>query len=887
MSATGSSAGQVTLGVHRERIREMRHQAQTLRRSGATGSQVAHWFSLSLDAVLIETYQTSLWQAAAGRGDVYRRLIHEGAMVAIGGTGRGDLAPYSDLDLMFLHHHPPSEAWLEAVAVCVRQLWDSGLQVGHRVIGVGDVLRLAPQDPHFATALLEVRLLYGNERLVHEQRNNFRFQLKRHRSSYLQACLASRLKEREQSHGNSVHLLEPDVKRSVGGLRDLQLIRWFSIILSGWGDWDSLRWQRLLTSDEIRVLRQAYDYLMTIRIDLHGRHQRAHDILTREDQLILSELWQIAGRPGQKPVECFMQKYFMHTTRVAEIAERFVARVRPLPWWRRWHQGFTQLRLDGTYLIGTDAVDVLPRLRVEQASSLDGILRLAITAARYRRNISWGMQELIQRFHGEWSVQPFTQTTGGLLWELLNTPGHLGPVLRVLDRLDVLATLIPALRGIRCLLQFNQYHAYTVDEHTLRCIEAVEKLLGDTSPLGEAYRAVKPKALLHLALLLHDAGKGREEDHCDVGASLAAETADRLGLSAAHRDTLVFLVKHHLEMAKLAFRRDTHDPEVLLRFTHLVGSPERLQMLYVHTVADLMAVAPHVWNDWKADLLAGLYQRSMVWLNGQASLLAEENRRQEIIQRVHRVRPQELSLEEVSKHLQHFPSHYWLATPPERLAEDLLAIRQLQPQDILTDAAYDHETSTMEYRVITSEQVTRGCFHKLTGVLSALRMEILSALICTSDTGIIIDSYRVIDHDHAGEVPDFRREEVRQMIQRVLRGDQAVDELFHKRRRVVSHQRRGPVSDLPSRIVFDNDASDRCTVLDVFAHDRPGLLYTIARTLFEYGLSVELARIATHFDQVVDVFYITTLEGEKLTQPERLQALQSALEQRLRELEDA
>ena len=319
-------------------------------------------------------------------------------------------------------------------------------------------------------------------------------------------------------------------------------------------------------------------------------------------------------------------------------------------------------------------------------------------------------------------------------------------------------------------------------------------------------------------------------------------------------------------------------------------------MLFVLTAADISAVGPGVWNEWKAELTTTLYERTMLWLSGKSHLFDEATRLKTIKQQVAALitektvekrpgnRPT-VELAPLAKQLDQFPPHYLLETPPARIADDFRIAHTRQPDEIHVEANYDAETSTVEYRIITHEQIAPGCFHKLSGVLSAKRLAILSAAICTTQDGVIIDVYRVRDADHAGEIPTWRVDEITLAIRKVLRGEIDVETLLKSRGRFAFQSLRGPVSDLPMRVVIDNESSDRYSVIDVFAHDRPGLLYAITRTLYELNLSVILAKIATHFDQVLDVFFVTEADQQKISDTERLKFIRELLTEKLTDFE--
>lgn len=591
------------------------------------------------------------------------------------------------------------------------------------------------------------------------------------------------------------------------------------------------------------------------------------------------------------PVERFMQEYFRHSMAIAEIAQRFVARHRRRPIGAQFVRFVMTHYVDGVYRVGLDQIDVSQRHRATVCSSLERILALYLTAVMNGVGLSPKLVDQVKQSTRELTGE-LTSEAIHLFLRILKQSSYLGATLRSMYETGVLELVVPAMKHTRCLLQFNQYHSYTVDEHTLRAVEAAEQFEADVGPLGTAYHAIRHKELLHLAILLHDAGKGYDEDHSEVGRRIAEETATRLQLPEHQRDLLVFLVHRHLIMAHLAFRRDIADPEILLRFNHEVGSPESLRMLYVLTAADLTAVGPGVWNDWKNQLLTALFERAMVSLSGKHYLFQEPSRLQQLKDEVVRFIAPKAGTDDnapteewIQQRLDAFPPHYLIANSPERIARDLDRIRQQRHGEIDVEGRYEADTDTVEYRVITREDVASGCFHKITGVLTAKRMEILSAQISTSQDRVIVDSYHVLDHDYTGEVPAFRIEEVSQAIRRVLAGEITVEDLMRSHRRYNLDGLDGPVSNLPMRVVIDNDSSERCTILDVFAHDRPGLLYTIAKTIVDLDLSVMLAKISTHFDQIVDVFYITGADGEKIRDGRRLVDIRQQLSANIAEFE--
>ena len=876
------------LAQRREQLAALRERARRLLVGGATGIQAAAAISEETDRFVVELYEHAVEELQPAQ----RRLISQhGALVAVGGTGRGDLAPHSDVDLLFLYHGPVQELYGRFAAQVVRDCWDAGVKLGHSVRSLSDSISLARADIQIATSLVETRCLSGNEELVERLRADFHKKVIRGRvRQFIDDCLAAREIESQQ-HGAAVGQLEPDVKRALGGLRDLHLIRWVGYACQGAASFDSLRLEGALGKRDARRLLAAWEYVTRIRMDLHFHAGKPQDVLTRDEQLRIAGEREIEGTTAQRPVELLMQTFFRHSTAIAEISRRFVTRQRPRKVLGRLVRSTLTHRADGIYKVSPDLIDAAPRHHGTICRSLESLLDLFLLASRYGVELSPNLIEAVREAAPGVSPE-VTPKVARLFIEILSRSGRLGRVLRTMYATGVLELVVPEMAHTRCLLQFNQYHSYTVDEHTFRAIEAAEAFEDDDGPLGAAYRKLHHKEILHLALLLHDAGKGYEGDHSEIGETIADRVAVRLRLPEHQCEVLRLLVRKHLLMAHLAFRRDISEPQAVLQFTHDVGSHETLRMLFVLTAADMTAVGPGVWTDWKAELLSELYDSAVQVLGGQRYLFHREDRIRELKEQVRSaIVPLEPGGEDlevgdwIDRQLDAFPHHYLTLTPASRVAADLDVVRELEPGEIVVETKYDAETGTVDYRVILHEQTASRGTHRIAGVLAAKRMEIISAQICKSSRGYLIDSFRVVDGDYEGEVPDVRLGEVTSAIESVLRSERSVRSLFQAHRRFGDAGGRAPTSTLPMRVVIDNDSSSRCTVIEVFAHDQPGLLYTISRTLFDLHLSIEQARISTHLDQVVDVFYVTDFEGRKVKQQERLIEIRETLKEKISDFE--
>ncbi|MCC7419281.1 MAG: [protein-PII] uridylyltransferase [Planctomycetaceae bacterium] len=884
-TATGTvSAPPPPNAENRARLAEARARAQRLFEGGATGVQIAYAVSEGVEALL-----GSLYAAALARfSPADQALIAEhSAMIAVGGTGRGDLAPYSDVDLLFLYDAGAERAFRDFAGQLVRDCWDAGFKLGHSIRNPAETISLAKGDPQVATALVEARLLAGSRiRFDRFQRDVYRKVFRGRARTCLEAFVESRDKERNQT-GASGYELEPDLKKSLGGLRDLHLLRWVGYAFYGTADFESLRLKGALTRDEALTLINAHDFLLRLRADLHFHAGKSQDVLTRDEQLRIAEQRGIEPTPGMRPVERFMREYFRQGTAMLQVVRRFLVTHSRLPIIRRMKRSLIMHRVNGMFRAGDGHIEALPRYRAQVCSRLESILKLYCSGAMYGYVPEPSLVEQIRQNVPNLSHQ-LSDESASLFLRLMGCTGRLGAALRSLYECGVLELIVPSMVHARCLLQFNQYHHYTVDEHTLRTIEECERFDHDPGPIGQAYRQVRNKRILHLALLLHDLGKGFEEDHSEVGRVLAQQMAERLRLPDRDAETLVFLVHQHLKLATIALRRDLDDQKMLVALSQEIGSPETLRMLYVLTAADISGVGPGTFTGWKAELLTALYDRLMHILSGQRPAQQATDRLQRISDQVRYEfaplgdDPDSASQREwVREQLGALPPHYVLAVPPDRILDDLRAIRKLAPGDVHVEPSYDRETECVEYRIIADSAVSDGCFYKIAGTLTAKRMEIIAAQISTTTAGTVLDTFRVVDRDFQGEVPQDRMDEVAALIRSVLTGRTDPETLFQKSRRYGGSRPPAPISDLPMKVVVGNDASDRGTIIDVFAHDRTGLLYTITRGLYDLGLSISLAKISTHFDQVVDVFYVTDANGARVTDEVRLSQVREELTHRI------
>ncbi len=836
------------------------------------GIQVCTRLTDLLDTVILDLFESALTEIGRTWPDIQSQI----ALVPYGGYGRREMAPYSDVDLMLLYA-PGAEAVATPFAQqLVRDVSDLGVDLGFSMRSVRDACQLSSRDAVIFTSLVDSRFLGGSVRLYTQFVNAFA-QMTRRRAHALVLLVEQARREERAKYGETVYLLEPNIKRSRGGLRDLQLVRWIGFARYGHREPEHLQRSGLLTTEEYSSLRKAQEFLLRLRNELHFHAKSAHDVLHRADQMRLAEIQDYQGREGMRPVEEFMQEYFFHTSTVRQIVGNFIDGARwRYPRLRQLAAALTSHRVGREFHVGPVHISATKRGLQLLRTNLADVLRLMELAGRYNCRIdhpTWQAIRQAMMSRDNWEVN---QDTAQRFLSFLSQSNQLGRQLRQLHELRVLSKLIPGFEHSRCLLQFNEYHKYTVDEHSIRAVERATEFAQQNSILGQAYREIKARHLLHLALLVHDLGKGYPEDHSEVGARLALQVAKALYLTEREAEMLRFLVHRHLMLPHLAFRRDTSDESIVLQHAAEIGSPATLRMLFVLSCADLAAVGPGVLNEWKQDVLEQLYLRMMDHLTGgvnSGSAGRTAARKLELLQDPRCLADPKWFQEQIAR----LPAAYLDGPGSETVLPDLVRLQALPRDEALAWGRFLPERNVVEYSVGAYEDQVAGIFHRLTGALTGQGLEILSAEIHTLADRLCLDRFYVQDNDFRGEPSADRFASVCSALVKSMKEPLGTPPAFRRTWQAKTRQATRPLTDLPTQVRIDNATSDLFTIIDVFAHDRPGLLYQIARTLFELQLSVATARIGTHLDQVVDVFYVTENSGEKVQGELRMQEIRESL----------
>ncbi len=803
------------------------------------------------------------------------------ALLAVGGYGRAELAPYSDLDLLFLYSGPRLSQMRPVLTNLLRLLWDAGLAVGHSFRTVGDCITTALDDPHLRTALVNIRFLAGNKGL----HNSLQEALEKDRRRRVDSFLTAIRRESDTRHakfGAAVCLQEPNIKETAGGLRDFHTALWLAHARHGYKTLDEMRAHDLVSEIESRRALRAYDFLWRIRHSAHFLMRRKTERLALDIQPVLAEQLGYKSTAHLLASEKLMRDYYRHARELQLFSEALEARVvdNELPV-SRWGRGRAtepksepfsirrgRLQFDGEQdFFDKKPLAIFSALALGQAARVPFDFRLREILTQSLRAIGPASRASVE--------------VSNAFFGLLRRRGRAGYVLRSMHELGLLARLIPEFSRISLLVQHDLYHHFTVDEHTLRAVEALDELHTSENKHRAHLRAVfeqlENPALLYLALLLHDIGKGQGRGHIARGAQLAERVCRRFGLKEEDARKVVLLVKQHVTMAHLAQRRDLNESRLISDFAGQVESLEVLNMLLLLTYADLNAVGPGVWTDWKATLLWDLYRRARKILTGEDAVVDDLSELARIKEEIARAITPALPFSEVERHLALLPDRYLRITVPALAAMHIQITETVKAEGFACRWARPGKSST-ELTVAAPDR--HGLFADLAGTLAANGIEILSAEVNTREDGIAIDGFTLRQASTRRAVEEDRYQAIEQSLRRAVAGELNVSDLVERwstrnapRKRTSANP--GRRRSLP-QVICDNEAAAASTVVEVHAIDEPGLAYKIASVLAGLGLEIVCARIATERSDALDVFYVTESDGLKLSE-EMAAAVEGAL----------
>ena len=801
------------------------------------------------------------------------------SVVATGGYGRGELAPGSDIDLLFVHP-AKRNAWCESVIeFTLHMLWDLGLKVGHAARTLAECSRLAKADSTIRTALLEARYVAGDRKLFEEMRANFRKEPV-DGAAFVQAKLAER-DARHTRQGASRYLVEPNIKEGKGGLRDLQTLYWIGKYLYRVDDTRDLVAHNVFTQSEFETFQKAESFLWDVRVRLHYLMGPQEERLSFDAQPALAAAMGFTDPDPRRAVEKFMKAYFLVAKDVGDLTRIFCAALeeqnrKPKPALSRLLPGFLKPRAgDEDFYVENGRLNARPGAFERDPK---GLIRIFHIADEKNVDVHPSALRTITRSLGliDDALRADAQANR-LFIEILSSRRDPERALRRMNEAGVFGRFVPEFGRVVAMMQFNMYHHYTVDEHLIRAVGNVAAIergeLKNEHPLSsEIVKRVKSREALYCAMLMHDIAKNMKGDHSDEGADIARRLCPRLGLSPEDTAAVAWLVKNHLVMSDTAQKRDLADPKTVRDFVDAVQSPEMLRLLLILTVADIRAVGPGVWNGWKGQLLRELYYEAEALMTGGDAAPARSARMEEAKEAL-AGRIADLADAARERALTRHYDSYWLAfDAPAHERHARLMTEAEETGNLLALSAESNEFRSVTEIVIATPDHP-GLFSRLAGAISVSGGSIVDAKVFTTTDGFALDVFSVQDTDGGPFGDAARVERLRQAIVKTLTGQMAPRAHFARRK----PRRRNSAFRVRPRIHFDNDASTTATVVEVEGLDRPGLLYEVTRALFESGLSISSAIVSTYGERAMDVFYVRDGYGHKIVHPARLKSVEERL----------
>jgi len=811
-------------------------------------------------------------------------------IAAVGGYGRSEMAPQSDIDLLFLLPDKQTPKVEQAVEHMLYLLWDLGLKVGHATRTTDECLKLSKEDLTIQTALLDARFLWGHEALFTEFEQRFQEKVV---AGAGRQFVDAKLGERDDRHkrmGDTRYVVEPNLKDGKGGLRDLQTLYWIGKHIYGIHRWRDLVPHGVVSEDDAKAFKKAVDFLFTVRCALHYTTQRPQENLTFDVQHQLADQLGYQDRAGTRGVERFMKHYYLIAKTVGDLTRNLCAVLDEQH--KREQQRFGRLSRLFTRNVEGFRVDA-GRLTLEEQVSFEKdpllMFRLFQVAQDHDLDIHpfalKHVRDALKLVNAKLRKSP---EANAMFMDMLTSINKPQRILRMMGEVGLLGKFIPDFGRVTAQMQYDMYHTYTVDEHTIKAIGelnhvATGKIKEETPVSCEAIKEVKSLRALYVAVLLHDIAKGRGGDHSVLGAEVSETLCPRLGLSEEETETVAWLVRHHLAMSQTAFKRDLEDPNLIKQFCDLVQSPERLRLLLILTVCDIRAVGPDIWNGWKGNLLRVLYRRAMEVLTGGASATEGVQARVAYKQDMLRAELSDWSDAQWQEFV-HLPNTaYWLSFDSSVQARHARLVQESKDKsDTEVHIHIDHDQFNNVSELIFYTADHPGLFSMIAGAMALTNASVVDAKISTLSNGMALDTFSVQDHSGDAFDSEAKIKRVADRIAKALKGEIYPASELEKATKNRLNSRRD-VFTVPPRVLIDNTVSTAYTVIEVNGRDQVGFLYDVTRTLSELGLQINSAHIATFGERAVDVFYVKDIFGLQVDSESKLETIKTRLLATIRE----
>ncbi len=844
-----------------------------LHAGGASGQESVQAHARLIDELVRTLLRLTVAEARAG-GLAPAAFV----VVALGGYGRSQLHPSSDIDLMVVHDGELSPYVQRITQELLYTLWDLGLQVGHSLRSLEDCVAIAGTDLPSRTSMQEARFLVGDRALFGRFQRVLRENVYRRDFEQFLAAMLGERDQRYRKHGASPYVMEPNVKESAGGLRDMHTAMWLSAAKFGARTLRELTQKALITEREQALTDEALTFLWRVRNELHFLAGHRNDVLTRDLQPQVAKSFGYQDDDTSLAVERFMRDYYLHARVIHRVARRLIARCQDTLSRRHTAAGRDRQQALADGLVFIDGRLHLADRQVDRfAADPTQPLKVFWHAHRLGCELSLELERALEAALDliDDGVRR-SPAARDLFLDICRSWGRVAVTLSQMHELGALGRYLPEFGALTCLVQYDAYHRFSADRHSLLAVEHLEALApgksAESEGAAQVFADVERPELLVLGMLLHDIGKAKGHGHVAKGIPLIRELTGRMGLPTADAAVVEFLVVHHLTMSHIAQRRDIDDARTIADFAATVGDAQRLRMLYLLTYADMRAVGPGVLTPWQAVVLHELYARTLSRLTGGR---VERPTRAHLADRLHTALGDEVSRQAVMAHLAMMPERYLATTTVPRMAEHVRLLHRLDTTRVGTEFFHHPDLGSSDLVVVTRD--LPGLFSLIAGTLAAHGVNIISAQIATRGDGIAIDTFQVNDPTGEAITAAGQWARVVDALRAVVAGEQSVETLLGRRRA----DGRPPGAAPPPRVSIDNALSDELTVVEVKCADRLGLLYLITRTLSAEGCDIVSARIATEIDQAFDTFYVHDRRGGKVEAPEERERLREALERAL------
>src|SRR5947199_2788183 len=894
LAATGARRPTEALPLYKKFLKVEEHRLRLNHQAGGRGREICMRRAELVDVLLRYVFGAASSAAARGNGEAQVPL----ALIALGGYGRGELNPFSDVDVMLLHQQRAevSPHLAEMVNQILYLLWDSGFKVGHSTRSIKEAIAQANADMRTKTGMLESRFLAGDSELARKFREQFRARcVLGHERNYVEMRMEDQV-ARHKRFGDSVYLQEPNLKSGCGGLRDYQNLLWITYFKEGSLSTNQLVGKDWLSESDQRRIERAYDFLLRLRTDLHYSTGRATDVLHINLQEQIAKRLHYSPRNGQLCSEALMRDYYDHARNILRVTERITEQFVSGYVTNKTHSLFSFLPLirgDKTPIGDSFFVrnqQLHPARRDIFRKDPEQMMRAFELALERALDLSPELADLLSRNLGQVTrTYQYARGPRTIFKSILSQKGRVGRILRMMHRVDFLGRYIPEFGQLTCLVQHEFLHRYTADEHTLVCIDKLDALAETNDPKLIAYRNILKQLddplVLYLALLLHDTGKAvGARPHSEGSALFAQRVAARLQLSSVQRKSLILLVDHHLTLSRTAQQRNLDDPATVMEFGRIVKHQRNLNALMLLTLADGQGTSPEAWSDWKESLVWQLFHETSRYLADRESYYDQTKIERESLQS-----PVAYSLspdyaEEIEAHFEFMPDHYFRATDVPEIVEHLKLFRSF-----LENVSHSGESplaAATKWKIVPEQghSVVTFCtwererlLAKIAGSFSVVPLNILSADVFPRGDNVVLSIFRVCDTNARPATHPRDLQLVEETLRRALE-DESFDflPLIEKARR--QSRRLGPAIEFPTRIAIDNKTHPSYTLIEIQAPDRLGLLYDVLSSLDRENILIPLSRINTQDGAAIDTLYVVDGSAHgKITDSHRIRTIQQHL----------